>query len=381
MPISVPLRSRTPVMFPRPLRGRIERPRFVSDVLEGNPWHDPVERELQVYLPPSGRTEGLPLLVLLSGYTGAGFLQFQRPRYLSDSRVGQLDRLIRTGVAGEAVMVSPDCMTTLGGSQYVNSSATGRYEDYITEEIIPWVRERYGTGPVGVLGTSSGGYGALSLALRHPDIFSAAASDSGDMYFEYGYLPEFPRAFRAIRQAGGPEALLRRIFARPIDGWGPLHPMASGLEHMAYASCYSPVDDAPGRFELPFDLTTGALRPEIWAKWLARDPVRMIARPRYARALRRLRYVYVDGGEEDEWNLDVAARIFAAAARAQGATIDHQEFSGRHSDVAPRYEVILPRILRALGAPGRKVEPFLRTGPRRGRSTRRPSRPRAKRAR
>ncbi len=381
MPISVPLDSRTPIMFPRPLRGRIERPTIPSQVLEGNPWGDPVERELQVYIPPSGRTEGRPLLVLLSGYTGSGFLHFQRPRYLSDTRVSQLDRLIRTGLAGEAVMVSPDCMTTLGGSQYVNSSATGRYEDYVTEEIVPWVRERYRTGAVGVLGTSSGGYGALSLALRHPDVFSAAASDSGDMYFEYGYLPDFPRAFRAIRKAGGPEALLRRVFARPVDGWGPLHPMASGLELMAYASCYSPVDDEPGRFELPFDLTSGALRSEIWAKWLARDPVRMIARARFARALRRLRYVYVDGGEEDEWNLEVSARIFAAVAQAQGAHVDHREYSGRHSDVAPRYEVIFPAILHALGAPGRRDKPAAKTGPRRGRSTHQRPRPRATRAR
>ncbi len=52
-------------------------------------------------------------------------------------------------------------------------------------EVLPWVAERYRTGPIGVLGTSSGGFGALVLALRHPEVFRAAASNAGDAYFEY----------------------------------------------------------------------------------------------------------------------------------------------------------------------------------------------------
>lgn len=377
MPISVPLSARTARVFPRPLKGRVVTHRFESKVLEGNPWGDPTVRNLPVYLPPSGTTEGRPLLILLSGYAGAGPLHFQAPRFLSDNRVGQLDRLIRTGTAGEAVMVAPDCLTTLGGSQYLNSTATGRYDDYVTREIVPWIQETYRTGPVGILGTSSGGFGAISLSLRHPDVYRAAASDSGDMYFEYGYLPEFPIAFRVIRKAGGPEALLRRILRAPIDGFGPRHPMATGLEFMAYAACYSPVDDAPGQFDLPFDLTTGAVRPDVWRRWLSFDPVRMVRQPRYRNALRRLAYLYVDGGEADEWTLEVCARVFAAAARDEGVAVDHVEFSGGHFDVQPRYEAMFPRLIRALGASARRP----RTGTRRGRSIPRRPRPRATPAR
>ncbi len=376
MPIRPPLSSKSAKVFPTPLKGRVEWHRFTSRALERNPWGDPVERELPVYLPPSGKTEGKPLLVLLTGYTGAGWMHFQRPRYLSDSHIGRLDRLIRSGTAAEAVLVAPDGMTSLGGSQYLNSTATGRYDDYVTREIVPWVRERYATGPVGVLGTSSGGFGAISLSLRHPDVFRAAASDSGDMYFEYGYLPEVPLAWRAIREAGGPEALLKKLFSGPVDGFGPNSPHARGLEFMAYASCYSPVEDRPGSFELPFDLETGAIRPEIWRRWLSFDPVRMIQTPRYLRALRQLRYVYVDGGREDEWNLEIGARIFAAVARAQDVKVDFQEFSGGHFDVGPRYEAMFPRLIRALGYRA----PRARSGPRRDRPTPKRSRPRTTRA-
>jgi len=347
----VPIEARNERMFPLPMRGRVETHRFASRLLEGNPWGDPTERDLPVYVPPSGQTEGRPLLLLLSGYTGAGWLHFQRPRYLQESIVGRLDRLIRTGEAPEAVMVAPDCLTTLGGSQYLDSPATGMYEQYIVREILPWVREKYRTGPVAALGTSSGGYGALSLGLRYPEIVRAVGSNAGDAYFEYTYLPEFATAVREIRKAGGPEALLRRFLSAPVSGFGPHLPIVKGLEMMAYASCYSPIAAEPGRFELPFDLDSGELRDDVWRRWLDLDPVRMVTAEPYRTAARRLGLLYVDGGIRDEFALDIGARVFAAKARSVGARVDLEEFDGIHSDSGPRYDVMIPRLLAALGAP------------------------------
>lgn len=347
----VPTEARSEKLFPRPLAGRVESLRIPSRVLEGNPWNDPVERELPVYLPPSGETDGKPLLLLLSGYTGAGWLHFARPRYLQDTVVGRLDRLIRTHAAPEAVLVAPDCLTSLGGSQYLNSPATGRYEDYVIQEVIPWVQEKYRTGPVAALGTSSGGYGALSLGLRYPELIRAVGSNAGDAYFEYTYVPDFPAAFREIRKAGGPEALLRRLFSEPVSGFGPRQPMVQGLEVMAYASCYSPRPAEPGRFDLPFDLESGELRDDVWGRWLALDPVRMVTTEPYRSAARRLALLYVDGGLRDEYALDIGARVFATRARAIGATVDLEEFDGIHSDSGPRYDVMIPRLLAALTGP------------------------------
>lgn len=352
----VPVEARSDVLFPGPLKGRTETVRFTSQRLAGNPWGDPVERDLAVYLPPSGRTEGLPLLLLLSGYTGAGYMHFQRPRYLGTTIVGRLDRLIRTGAAPEAVLVAPDCLTSLGGSQYLNSTATGAYEDYLMHEVLPWVREKYRVGPVAALGTSSGGYGALSLALRHPETIRAAGSNAGDAYFEYSYLPDFPVAFRELRRAGGPEALLRRVLSQPTSGFGPRQPLIQALEVLAYASCYSPIIAEPGRFDVPFDLDSGELRPDVWARWLALDPVRMVESDPYRSAARRLAYLYVDGGERDEYALDLGARIFAERARAAGARVDLETFDGLHGDSGPRYDVMIPRLLAALaGKPGGPV--------------------------
>jgi S-formylglutathione hydrolase FrmB len=347
----VPTDARTEEMFPLPLAGKVEVRRHTSRVLEGNPWNDPTDRDLPVYIPPSGTTKGAPLLVLLSGYTGSGWDHMQRGGYLRDSLVGRLDRQIRTRAAPEAVMIAPNCLTTLGGSQYLNSTATGRYEDYVVEELVPWIRQEYGTGPTAVLGTSSGGYGAMVLGLRHPEMFSALATDAGDAYFEYCYPPDFPAAFREIRAAGGPEEFLRGVLRTPVPGWGPSHAKAKALSTLAYASCYSPIESDPGRFELPIDLETGALREDVWPRWLAWDPVRMVATPRYAEAARKHSLVYVCGGRTDEFGLDVSARVFAEAARRQGAPVVFEEFDGGHFDKNPRYDGIYVRLLTALGFP------------------------------
>ncbi len=348
-PVRVPTEARSPLVFPRPLAGQVAHHAYASDCLRGNPWGDPFERDLPVYLPPSGAAEGRPLLVLLAGFSGAGWAHFLRPLYLRDTIIGRIDRLIHDGAAPEAVVVAPDCLTSLGGSQYLDSTATGRYEEYVVREVVPWVREKYRTGPTAVLGTSSGGFGALSLALRHPDVFAAAGSNAGDAYFEYSYLPEFPVAIREIRRAGGAEALLRRLFSGPVSGFGPRQPMIQGLEMMAYASCYSPTSGSPGRFDLPFDLETGEVRDDVWARWLAFDPVRMVTRSPYRDAARRVAYWYVDGGERDEYALDLGARVFASRARAVGANVDLELFDGVHADGGPRYDVMVPRLLAALG--------------------------------
>ena len=353
----VPVEARNEELFSPPIQGRIETFRHQSQVLQGNPWGDPPERDLPVYLPPSGETSGRPLLVLLSGYAGSGWLHYQRPRFLEESLVARLDRLIRNGAAAEAVMIAPDCMTTLGGSQYLNSRATGRYEDYVVQEIVPWIQERYHTGPTAVFGTSSGGYGALVLGLRHPELFPVVGSDAGDAYFEYCYPPDFPVTLREIRRAGGSEALLRQIFRGPVGPVTPANPLMRALSTFAYSSAYSPIDSQPGRFDLPFDLDTGELRPEVWSHWLEQDPVRMVQTPKYSEAARRLSLLFLLGGLRDEFGLDVSARILAAAARRQEVKVELEILDGGHFDKGPRYERMIPRLISALGFPPPKPGP------------------------
>ena len=78
----------------------------------------------------------------------------------------------------------PTASRALGGNQYVNSSAIGRYADYLTREIIPFVDREFRTlasrDHRGCFGKSSGGYGAIIHGMRYPQYWGAIADHSGD---------------------------------------------------------------------------------------------------------------------------------------------------------------------------------------------------------
>ena len=65
-----------------------------------------------------------------------------------------------------------DAWTSLGGSQFLNSIGTGRYMDYLCDEIVPFIDGRYptagGRDHRGIAGKSSGGYGAMVAADASP---------------------------------------------------------------------------------------------------------------------------------------------------------------------------------------------------------------------
>lgn len=345
-----PVDKRGPSSFPPPMAGTTGHTSIESAILKGNPWGDPHVRELAYYLPPSGRTEGLPLLVHLSGFTGAGWMEFLRRGPFQESLIQLLDRLIRSGECPEAVLIAPDCLTSLGGSQYVNSAATGRYADYVAEELVPWAQEKFRTRGIGVLGQSSGGFGALHLGAEFPKVFQAVGSSAGDAAFEYCYLPDLPRAFREFRKAGGPVQWMERLFSDPAVLKGHTDASGSALNTLAMASCYSPDPEELGSFELPIDMDSGEILPDVWNRWLAFDPVRRLSDDRVRAAYCGLRSLHVTGSDADEWYLDVGARLFAAEARRHQIPVHHDEFPGSHFTRNPRFAALYPRMIRALMA-------------------------------
>ena len=189
---------------------------FESEVLRGNPAGDPHVRIVPVYLPPSyGLEPGrrYPVTFVLTGFTGRGRMLLNDNPW-SPSLPERMDALIARGACEEMILVMPDCFTRYGGSQYLNSSATGRYEDHVVAELVPHVDRTYrtlaGREHRGVMGKSSGGYGALALAMRHPDRFGGVASHSGDLYFEYCYRGDVPRFCSQVQGRAGSSPGSRR---------------------------------------------------------------------------------------------------------------------------------------------------------------------------
>jgi enterochelin esterase family protein len=163
--------------------------RIESAVLKGNPAGDPHVRSVPIYLPPSydwSPERRYPVIFVLTGFTGRGRMLLNDNLW-SPALDDRMDGLIGRGACGEMMLVMPDCATRFGGSQYLDSTATGRYEDHVVRELVKLVDGKYrtlaGREHRGIMGKSSGGYGSLVLAMRHPDVFGAVACHSGDMYF------------------------------------------------------------------------------------------------------------------------------------------------------------------------------------------------------
>jgi pimeloyl-ACP methyl ester carboxylesterase len=287
------------------------------------------------------------MVVFLAGFAGAATSEAQPTGFLRESLLGTFDAMIRARAIPPMSLLLPNCLTSLGGSQYVNSAATGRYADYLLDELVPWAIERTRASSVGVMGQSSGGFGALHLAMERPGVFDAVGVSAGDMAFDLTFQPEFPKAVRAFRSLGGPEELLRKLAADPSIAGSPTHPVSAALLLLAMGACYSPVG-SDGGFEMPFDLETAELVPRVWERWLRFDPIERLSVPEDRAALARLRSLHLTASRSDEWFLDVAARRFAQKAASHSVPAVHEEFDGGHFDRTPRFEAIFRRFAAVL---------------------------------
>lgn len=315
--------------------------------LEGNPLKDPAPRRVPVYLPPSyDGTRRFPVIYLLAGFasTGTSFMNFSFGRRTIPEMV---DNMIRMGDMEETILVMPDCMTRYGGSQYVDSTATGPYESYLTDELIPFIDNRFSTLSAGrhraIAGKSSGGFGAIRLAMRHRGLFAAVACHSGDMAFELCYRPNFPAAARTLERYQGSISAF-------FNNWESLDKKPRGefalLDALAMSAAYSPrrSGEVAENMDLPFDPFTCELVPEIWEKWLRFDPIQMIAKAEYRDALGSLDLLFLDCGSQDEYNLQFGHRIFSRLLKAAGINHRYEEFPDTHADTSYRYRSSLPLL-------------------------------------
>ena len=319
--------------------GRFEEHAFESEVLKDNPLGDPHVRPLWVYLPPGYDDEPArryPSVYVIQGLTGQ--IDMWRNRTAFRRNFPELaDELFASGEAPASVLVYVDAWTSLGGSQFVDSPGTGRYHTYLCEEVVAFVDSRYRTlaeaGHRGIAGKSSGGYGAMVNPMLRPDVFGGLVTHAGDALFEMCYLPDFRRSVRALRDHydGSFERFWEDFRSRPALSKDADHNL---LNDWCMAACYS--DDEDGPVQLPYDTVTGELRPEIWERWLAWDPVRM-AKER-GDALRSLKAIYIDAGKGDQFFLDLGAEAFRRELEALGITDYFFElFEGTHSAIEYRY--------------------------------------------
>jgi S-formylglutathione hydrolase FrmB len=319
-----------------------------SEALRGNPLGDPHERPVFVWTPPSYDEEPerrYPAIFVLQGMFGQARAWFNVAPF--QQNVPQtIDAL-----APEAIVVLVDGFTSVGGSQWLDSPATGRYGTYFCDDVVPFVDSRYRTAASrehrGVAGKSSGGFGAMTWGLLRPDLFGAFATHAGDGLFEVTIAAQFANVAQELRNRydGSYDGFWqdfrsgRAVFENDVD------PMLANT--YAEACAYSPRED--GSVELPFRIDTGELVPEVWERWLARDPVRLAAQ--HGDALRQARAIWIDAGRNDEYRLDLAATAFRDGVRAAGVPDDRVTFElheGTHRGTNWRHGLSIPFLAERL---------------------------------
>lgn len=133
------------------------------------------EKECAVYLPPGYEemTDSVPVVYFLHGLFGS------ERRWAERGAREVVDSLTANGSIRPMIIAMPDG----DNSFYVNSvHGNAAYEDYIMQDFIPFIEKSYrikpGRSTRAISGVSMGGYGALMLAMRHPEFFSAASAHS-----------------------------------------------------------------------------------------------------------------------------------------------------------------------------------------------------------
>lgn len=320
-------------------QGSVARLRHESEILKSNPLGDKFVRDLYVYLPPDYEMtdEKFPVVYCLTGFGSRG-KSFLNDNLFAPNLAERMDKLIGNETIRPMIVAMPDCSTKYGGSQYINSTATGNYEDYLTQEIVPFVDEHFRTvndrNSRAVMGISSGGYGSLIMAMRHADQFGLACSISGDAYFELCHFPDIPKAVRALK--GNPQKLVENFHDENVrQGKDDFY----GLIFVGTSACYSPNGTD---FDLPFDLQTGEIRQNVWAKWLEHDPVRLVEKS--VENLKSMKLLFIEAGTRDEFAMNFGAKILSERLKKLGVPHIHEEFDDGHFNLSYRYNRSLELI-------------------------------------
>ena len=311
--------------------GSYERIRVFGPSLERNLRGETDSPEVSVYLPPSYAEETerrYPVLYLLHGYSGTDESWFGENAFW-DGRAAA-DRAIGSGAAEEMIIVMPNCNNAFGGCMYVNSAATGYWEDYIADDLVAYIDSHYRTIPDrsarGLAGHSMGGYGVMLIGMHRPDVFSALYSLSACCLNEY--------APRGGERAAALEAIKTE---EDLD--------RGALRTFAVTAAWSPNPENPP-FYLDLPTRNGEVVPEIAARFAVSSPQAML--PTYASALRKMTAIMLDVGEQD--GLIGANRTLSETMTRYGVEHTFETYEGDHVNrIEQRFEErVLPFFSRHL---------------------------------
>jgi enterochelin esterase-like enzyme len=308
--------------------GQLLRDTVDAPSLAGNLLRDPARREALVYLPPGYHASGrrYPTIYVLHGFD-APLTAFETGRLRI--RV-VMDSLIAARRTRPMIVVVPDARNAYGGAFYTNSPVAGNWADFVARDLVAHVDRRYRTLPRaaarGIEGHSMGGYGALTLAARHPDVFSAVYAASPCCFG--------PRMMTDLAPHWDGMRTIRDRDDLPAAGFYPR--LILGL-----ATALTPArTKAPLFADLPVSPGAGGAwipNEPAYSRWTSHTPSSLVRE--HAEDLRRLRGIRFDVGTSDAFtHILPNLRELSAALDSAGIRHTFQIYPGDHvSGLAPRF--------------------------------------------
>ena len=328
--------------------GKIVSEKIHSSALEKTATGESPDRDVAVYLPPgydASPAKRYPVVYLLHGigdthetWLDDGGGDWSHIKSVMDKSIGE-------GRLRPMIIVMPDERTKWFGSFYVNSAATGNWEDFTVKDLVNFIDRKYRTiakpESRGIAGHSMGGYGAITLGMKHPEIYSVVYGMNPGLIGWGGDLTIETPAFKSVLEA------------KTFDDLMPGGVLTIGA--LTVAQAFSPNPNKPPFYaDFPFAMVGGKLQPNepAYGKWQANFPVNMVGK--YESNLLKLKGLKFDSGYDDEYRfIPINSRAFSLVLTSNGIAHVFEEYNGDHrnrmwgrtgrlsTEVLPYFEMLL----------------------------------------
>lgn len=294
-----------------------------------NAYREKTTRAVSVYLPPGyeNSNERYPVIYFLHGFSG---------NHIIPAEGELLDYAISTKRIRPFIMVSSDQKTTSGGSFYSNSELFGNWEDFTAIDLVNYIDKKYRTlakkESRGITGHSMGAYGAIKIAMQHPEIFNTV----------YGISPG---ALTIVREYGPNSDTFKQLAT--IKTFEELNRTYFGSVMVAFGRAWSPNPDNPPFYcDFPFDFSSGELvvNQEVLGKWYANMPLHML--DENLGNLQQLKAIKFDWGRNAGERFTIMCSMFSQRLENLGIKHFAEEYIGTHvSDIYTKEGRIPQQVL------------------------------------
>ena len=310
-------------------------------------WNQYPARKVAVYLPPGYDILNLigpryPTLYLLPGFNGEpsfGFEYGNETYYLAASIAKIADRLIASGEIKPMFIVMPDASIPYGGSFYANSTLAGKWEDMMSAELVRKIDREDGVGAGlrtltakesrAIGGHSSGGYGAIRIAMSNDSLFNSVSAIDAPLDFDgsgsFGGIKQFFSSY--LSESG----ITTEAQYQDTDTAGfRSQPYKTLLYSMAATFSPAPRTGQTGtlgslRINLPFDYQ-GNRVDSIWNKWMANDLYGWLDTTTYRNVLEN-QHLYFETSDNDIYKFNTQTQLFMEKLTTLGISYGSAHFS------------------------------------------------------